>query len=204
MPELECFPPPQPGLTPQRQRGSKMTLGAAQQSSTFHSYTEAEWAAIEQTLPAQKTLWTRDIRFELEQIGRQFWAMRQQRLGRPSEDDHDRLRLCIEALTRLRSPVLQRDLAPAYWRICGWNALLEAYSGPGFQRTSDVHREIMYARVIALWENILGGRFTASRTGPLPRFLNAVLAPILGPEEMLGDDGLKTMLQREKDRREYS
>jgi hypothetical protein len=181
-----------------------MAPEAAQQSNTFPSYTEAEWAAIERTLPAQRTFWMGDIRFELEQIGRQFWAMRQQRLDRPSEDDHARLRLCIETLTRLKSPVLQRDLAPAYWRLWGWNALLEMYSGTGFQRTGDDHREIMYARVIYVWEKILGGRFTASRTGPLPRFLNAVLTPILGSEEMLGEDGLKAMLQREKDRREYS
>src|SRR5262249_17735315 len=76
--------------------------------------------------------------------------------------------------------------------------------GEGFQRTSDAHREMLYARIIALWESVLGGRFRVSRTGPLACFLDAVLSPILGPEETLGFDGIKTMLQREKSRREAS
>jgi hypothetical protein len=85
----------------------------------------------------------------------------------------------------------------------GWDALLEAYSGEGFQRKRDVHREVLYARIIALWESPLGGRFGVSSTGPLARFLDAALDPILGLE-MLGLDGIKAVLQREKNRREYA
>jgi hypothetical protein len=170
----------------------------------FHSYTEAEWAAIEQKLPAQRTFWTRDIRFELEQIGREFLGMRQQRLRRPSARDRERLCLCLETFAHFESPALRRDLASVYWRLRGWDALLEAYAGEGFQRQRDAHREMLCARIIALWESVLGGRFGVSNSGPLARFLDAVLGPILGPEEMLGFDGLKAMLQREKNRRKYS
>jgi hypothetical protein len=178
-----------------------MAPQADDQSSAFHSYTEAEWAAIEQTLPAQRTLWMRDIRFELEQIGCQFWGMRQQRLRRPSVRDHERLRRCIKMLARLESPVLKKDLAFVYWRLWGWDALLEAYRG---KAANDVYREMLYVRIIMLWEYPLGGRFGVSSTGPLARFLDAVLDPILGSEEMPGFDGIKAMLQREKNRREYS
>jgi hypothetical protein len=178
-----------------------MTPRAVRQSSIFHSYTEAQWAAIEQTLPAQRSLWARDIRFELEQIGREFWGMRQQRLRRPSARDPERLRRCIKMLECLESPALKKDLAFTYWRLRGWDALLEAYSG---KATSDVHREILYVRIIMLWEYPLGGRFGVSSTGPLARFLVAVLDPILGPDETPSDDGIKAMLQREKHRREYS
>jgi hypothetical protein len=63
---------------------------------------------------------------------------------------------------------------------------------------------MLYVRIIMLWEYPLGGRFGVSSTGPLARFLAAVLDPILGPEEMLSFDGIKAVLQREKNRREYS
>jgi hypothetical protein len=181
-----------------------MAKKAAKQSSAFHCFTEADWAAIEQTLPAQRSLWARDIRFELEQIGREFWGMRQQRLRRPSARDHKRLRRCIKMLACLESSVLKNDLAFVYRRLMGWDALLEMYSSEGFQRKRDVHREVLYARIIALWESSLGGRFGVSSTGPLARFLDATLNPILGPEEMLGLDGIKAVLQREKNRREYA
>jgi hypothetical protein len=181
-----------------------MAKKAAKQSSAFHRYTEAEWAAIERTLPAQRSLWARDIRFELEQIGREFWGMRQQRLRRPSAHDCELLRLCIETLARLKSPALKRDFMPTYSRLMAWDGLLEMWSGEGFQRQRDIHRELLYARAIALWESVLGGRFGVSSTGPLARFLVAVLEPILGPDETPSDDGIKAMLQREKNRREYS
>jgi hypothetical protein len=101
----------------------------------------------------------------------------------------------------LESPALKKDLVFVYWRLRGWDALLEAYSG---KAASDVHREMLYVRIIMLWEYPLGGRFGVSSTGPLARFLAAVLDPILGPEEMLSFDGIKAVLQREKNRREYS
>jgi len=181
-----------------------MAPQADDQFTPFHSYTDAQWAAIEQTLPAQRSFWARDIRFELEQIGREFWGMRQQRLRRPSAHDRARLRLCIETLARLKSPALKRDFMPTYSRLMAWDALLEMWSGEGLQRKRDILRELLYARVIALWECVLGGRFGVSSTGPLARFLDAVLDPILGPEEMPSLDGIKAMLQREKSRRKYS
>src|SRR5262249_52918444 len=144
----------------------------------------------------------RDIRFELEQIGREFWGMRQQRLKRPSVRDRAHLCLCLETLAHLRSPALKRDFMPTYSRLMAWVGLLEMWSGEGVQRKRDILRELLYERAIALWESVLGGRFGVSRTGPLARFLDAVLDPILEPEEMPGLDGIKAMLQREKSRRE--
>jgi hypothetical protein len=181
-----------------------MAKKAVNQSNAFHSYTEAQWAVIEQGLPAQRTFWTRDIRFELEQIGREFWGMRQQRLKRPSARDRARLRLCIETLARLENPALKRDFMLTYSRLMAWDELSEAWSGEGFRRTRDILRELLYARAIALWVGVLGGHFGVSRIGPLARFLAAVLAPILGPDETPNEEGIKAILQREKNRRERS
>jgi len=54
--------------------------------------------------------------------------------------------------------------------------------------------------MIWLWEHSLGGRFGVSFEGPLARFLAAALGPILR-SEMPGSDGIKALLQREKDSR---
>jgi hypothetical protein len=175
-----------------------MTAKAKRQPTTFHSYTEAQWTVIERELPSRSS--ARDIRFELEQIGREFWGMRQQRLRRPSSRDYERLRYCVKMLARLESPALKKDLEFAHWRLTGWDKLLEAWSGAGFQRKRDVHRELLYERVIRLWTGPLGGSLGVSTTGPLARFLDAVLEPILGPEEMPGLDGIKAILRREKNR----
>jgi len=143
-----------------------MAAKANRKSTPFHSYTDTQWATIEQTLPPQRTFWARDIRFELEQIGREFWGMRQQRLKRPSVRDRAHLCLCLETLAHLRSPALKRDFMPTYSRLMAWVGLLEMWSGEGFQRKRDILRELLYARAIALWESVLGGRFGVSRTGP--------------------------------------
>jgi hypothetical protein len=172
--------------------------GAKRKSNTFHSYTEAQWAVIERELPSRSSV--QDIRFELEQIGREFWGMRQQRSRRPSLRDRERLRYCIKILAQLESPALKKDFELTRRRLTGWDKLLEAWSGAGFQRKRDVHRELLYDRVIRLWTGPLGGSLRVSTTGPLARFLDAVLEPILGLEEMPGLDGIKAILQREKNR----
>jgi len=178
-----------------------MAAKAKRKSTPFHLYTDAEWAAIEQELPQKKSPPGRDIRFELEQMGREFWAMRHQRLLRPSIRDCDGLHQCIELMKRFKSRSLKKALEPAYREIKAWDDLLVAWNSEAFQRKRDIHRELLYGRLIGLWEGPLGGRLGVSTTGPLARFLDAALGPILGLEEAPGLDGIKAILQREKNRR---
>jgi hypothetical protein len=178
-----------------------MATKAAPETTSFHRYTDEQWVAIERILPPTNLLsWGRNVRFALEQIGREFCAMRDRRLRRPSAREHEQLRRCIARIESIRHPSLRRALGPSYDLMRAWDSLLEAWSSKGFQRRRDVHRELLYGRMIWLWEHSLGGRFGVSFEGPLARFLTAALGPILR-SEMPGSDGIKALLQREKDSR---
>ena len=179
---------------------AKAKRKSTRKSIPFHRYTDAEWAAIEQKLPQKKSPPGRDIRFELEQMGREFWAMRHQRLLRPSARDREGLHQCIELMERFESRSLKKALEPAYRKMKAWDDLLVAWNSEAFQRQRDAHRELRYGRIIGLWEGPLGGRLGVSTTGPLASFLDAALGPILGAEKP-GFEGIKAILQREKNRR---
>src|SRR5262245_66146999 len=102
--------------------GPKMVPKAeAEPTTTFYRYTDAQWAEIERLLPAQKLLWMRDVRFELEQMGRQLWAMRRVRgrtiavEGQPNysaKEDCERLRRCLDELKQFQHPALMVALRP--------------------------------------------------------------------------------------------
>ena len=179
----------------------------AESTTTFYRYTDAQWAEIARLLPAQKWLWMGDARFELEQMGRQLWAMRRVRErtitveGLPNyhaKEDCERLRRCLSELTQVQHPVLMINLQPGYQAISAVAAWLNHMSGEGFQRTSDPYRELLYDRVILLWRYSLGGKLSISEDGPLARFLDAVLAPILAPVT-LSRRSIKAILERRRE-----
>jgi hypothetical protein len=175
-------------------------------------YTAAEWARIEETLPQKGSPPAREIRFELEQMGREFWAMRNRRSGRPSEDEHKGLRRCIEWIeNELEHYDLKKALKPAYRVMVGWNAQMEAWNGRGFQRHSDAYRELLYERVGELWVGSLRGKVGTSHDvygigviGPFVRFFTAVFEPILPPEEMLSPEGIRSLIRRWRRRKTQS
>ena len=177
-----------------------MATKAGREITPFHNYTDAQWAAIQQKMPRESPSW-RDIRFELEQIGREFWGMRHQRSLRPSARDHEGLRRCIKLIERFKSRPLKKALESAHRTMKAWDDLMVAWNSEAFQRTSDIHRQLLYDRIIRLWVG-LGGRLGASLTGPTVRFLDAVLEPILGPEAP-GLDGIRAIVRREQHRRKF-
>jgi hypothetical protein len=179
----------------------------AEPTTTFFRYTDAQWAEIACLLPAQKWLWMGDARFELEQMGRQLWAMRRVRAwtitveGVPDYDarkDCERLRRCLCELVQVQHPALVIPLQPGHQAISAVAEWLDHMSGEGFQRTSDPYRELLYDRVILLWRYSLGGKLSISEDGPLARFLDAVLAPILVPAT-LSRRGIKAILERRRE-----
>ena len=116
-----------------------MAAKAGREITPFHNYTDAQWAAIQQKMPRESPSW-RDIRFELEQIGREFWGMRHQRLLRPSARDHEGLRRCIKLIERFKSRPLKKALESAHRTMKAWDDLMVAWNSEAFQRTSDIHR----------------------------------------------------------------
>ena len=176
-------------------------------STTFYRYTDEQWMEIECLLPAQKSLWMGDARFELDQMGRQLWAMRRVRErtitveGLPNysaKEDCKRLRRCLSELGQVQHPVLTIPLKSSYQTISAIAAWLDHMSGEGFQRSSDPYRELLYDRIIVLWRDSLGGKLSISEDGPLARFLDAVLAPILAPVT-LSRRGIKAILERRRE-----
>jgi hypothetical protein len=183
-----------------------MAKAESESTTTFFRYTDAQWAEIECLLPAQKSFWMGDVRFELEQMGRHLWGMRCVREqtvaveGLPdynAKEDRDRLHRCLDELNQFQHPALAIMLKSgrqAMMAAAGW---LDFMSGELFQRTSDPYRELLYDRVILLWRDSLGGKLSISEDGPLARFLDAVLAPILVPAT-LSRRGIKAILKRRR------
>jgi hypothetical protein len=174
-----------------------MAARAGPTSTAFHAYTDEQWAAIEGTIPLGKIPPGRDIRFELEQIGREFWLMRGWRLRRLSSANYDRLCQCIELLAQISDPLFQTMITESLIdkKLVAWKDWAEIYRGRAFQRGSDEHRELLYDRVIRVWTRVLGGRVASSASGPSTRFLDVVLGPILGSEAP-GPEGIKALVQR--------
>jgi hypothetical protein len=179
-----------------------MAVTARHESTPFHSYTDAQWAAIEQELPQKGSPPGRDVQFELEQIGRAFWGMRHQRWLRLSAHDQESLRRCIKLIERFESRSLKKTLEFTLQTMKAWDGLMAAWNSGAFQRKSDIHRQLLYDRILRLWVG-LGGRLGASLTGPTARFLDAVLGPILGSEAP-GLDGIRAIIRREQQCRKYA
>src|SRR5262245_6539042 len=98
----------------------------AESTTPFFRYTDAQWAEIACLLPAQKWLWMGDVRFELERMGRQLWAMRRVRERTitverlpdyDAKEDCERLRRCLSELDQIQHPVLTIPLKPGYQAI---------------------------------------------------------------------------------------
>jgi hypothetical protein len=165
----------------------------------FHAYTDAQWAAIERVLQRAKLPATETIRFKLEEFGRDYVALHGQRERRLSKEDYALLHRCIELLNESRRLRTVFKSALAYMK--SHEAVTVAWTGEPFWRTGDPYRDALYICTIELWSD-LEGPFTVSDTGPLARFLRAVLKPILGTKTP-SPRGVKGVIAREKYRREH-
>src|SRR5262249_46644474 len=150
------------------------------------------------TLPQKGSPSGRDIRFELEQMGREFWGMRTKRVRKPTARERAGLLRCIKWIEEeLEHLQLRRALKPAYEIMTAWASLLDAWNSRAFQGQADAHRWLLYHRMFRLWMGVLGGELGASRdkydqpSGPLVCFFEAAVNPILDPKERLGREGIR-------------
>src|SRR5262249_24511202 len=92
---------------------------------------------------------------------------------------------------------------PAYETMTGWAALLDAWNSRTFQSRALGHSWLLYHRVLRLWMGVLGGELGASHdkydqpSGPLVRFFEAAVNPILPPKERLSRDGIRKIIREE-------
>jgi len=177
---------------------------------TFDRFSDAKWAEI---LQARKD-WPSEvdwvqIRTELEQMGRDYWAMRNRRAARPSPDERDRLYDLLErtkdveiAFPRLGQE-LRTAIEPARRFMLAREEILKVWSSRYFQRRSDAHRMLLELRLRLLWMGPLGGEWRSSHnqydevTGPLVRFLEAVFEPVLGSDAPTRE-GIRKIIKREQ------
>jgi hypothetical protein len=184
----------------------------------FDRYTDEQWEAI----VAAKADWPpkidwAEIRAEIERAGRQFWLARELRRYLPDEVERIRIRRLIKDMKELESDLSHLDIPIVKSMIMNrtgdmeaklkslWRDLarLDLDGSEAFRGQADAHREILYFRMLRLWEGKLGGKLKFSRPnskvagGPLVRFLTAVLEPILGPETP-GSEGIAAIIEKER------
>jgi hypothetical protein len=177
---------------------------------SFERFSDAQWTEISQARKDWPSAvdWAQ-IRTELEQMGRDYWAMHDRRAGRPSQDERNRLYDLLErtkdvetAFPRLGQE-LKTAIEPAHRLMLAWIAMLEVWSSRYFRRRSDAHRMLLELRLRLLWMGPLGGKWGSSRnrydevTGPLVRFLEAVFRPILGSDAPTRE-GIRKIIKREQ------
>lgn len=168
----------------------------------FISFTDAQWADVQ----AARADWPADIdwpkvRGRLEQAGRDFLAMRANRLRQPPKLGRRRLQSALERVRPLGHKHIEHMLENQL-------AIYEAWSSRHFGARADAHRELLYWRVLAVWTNQMGGELKFSHAdevavGPLIRFLATVFTAILGNEapKPAGLAGIIVKERRLKERR---
>jgi hypothetical protein len=154
---------------------------------TFTEFAPAQWQAIQ----AVRADWPAEIdwsavRSELEQAGRDFWAMRARRRRRPPKAMRARLQRALKRLGELDQLVIDLGIDHTFIglrrELENRLALYEAWGGRSFGGTRDAHRELLYLRVIQQWTGALQGELKFSRadeaaSGPAVRYFSAVLTP---------------------------
>lgn len=148
------------------------------------------------------------VRLELEQAGRDFWAMRANRRRRQPKAERVRLRRALEHLRQLEHDLVELEIKHTFIGLKrgleNRLAIYEAWSGRPFEGRADAHRELLYMRAIQQWTGPIKGELKASRRadgiadGPMVRYLAVVLAPILG-DETPGRAGIAKIITKEKE-----
>ena len=175
---------------------------------TFTAFTDAQWEEIQ----AARADWPADIdwptvRQELEQAGRDFWAMRANRRRVPKSGPI--LRRALKHVRELEQDLAELGIKHTFIGLKrGLENRLTIYemSGRSFEGRADAHRELLYMRVIQQWTGPLQGELKVSRRddgvadGPTVRYLAAVLAAILG-DETPGRAGIAKIIRKEEKRR---
>ena len=188
-------------------------------SRTFVCYSDDEWAEIQRAVQTREDClpglnWLQ-IRFDLEQIGRDYWALEQQRARKPSDAEYERLRDLIKLVQdiEIAFPVLghqlRAKLEPAYRWMTAWDGLLEGLTSRHFHGTANLFRKLLYGLVIETWHGPLRGELGTSHstgtdgieivTGPLVRFFEAAVNPILGPRKALSRPGIRKIIRGYRD-----
>ena len=188
-------------------------------SHTFDRYSDTEWANIQRAVQSRKDCppglnWSQ-IRFDLEQIGRDYWVLERQHARKPSTVEYARLHDLIKQVQdiEIAFPVLghqlRAKLEPAYRWITAWAKLLEGLNSRHFQRTANLFRKLLYSLVLGTWHGPLRGELGTSHstsidgiesvTGPLVRFFEAAVNPILGPGKALSRPGIRKIIRGHSD-----
>jgi hypothetical protein len=175
---------------------------------TFDRYTDEQWEAI----VAARADWPPGIKWagvraDLERHGR---AHHSRRASRPADPQRE-FRSLLKKLQHIKALEAASDLPERaaaelkLWRrrLEGEEMSLSLYCSKAFRGRSDLSRSVLFARVLVVWTERLGGKLQVSRDsyhgkvgGPAVRFLIAVLKPILGPEAPT-PEGMAAIIKRE-------
>jgi hypothetical protein len=177
---------------------------------TFSVFSEEQW----QIIRSVRKTWPADIdwqkvREKLEQHGRDFWSRRTSRLQRPP-GERKKLERWLKSVNRMREEMKEpTDDLDSPTKLLQ-KRIEERLIGYDFEQTfkgrADAHREGLYWCVMHVWTETLDGPLTFSRdqhdasdspapTGPLVKFLLAVLWPILG-DESPGAHGIGDIIRK--------
>jgi hypothetical protein len=164
-------------------------------------YGDAAWQAVAENLPPRIN--ANQARRELEQIALDHLTMESARKRRPTKREmqstHRAIHHVLANVTlsdAARAELVAQDQA----REIGYAMLRKAYS-----RKNNPNRALLYDRILRMWRQ--GGGSTQYSTeedgrtpsGPLIRFLAAVLRPVLG-DETPKPSGLADIIDRERNR----
>jgi hypothetical protein len=164
-------------------------------------YDDEAWQAVAGNLPPRMD--ADQARRELEQIGVDHRTMESARKRRPTKRDIQSTHRAIQhvlANVKLSDAARAELTAQDQAREIGYAMLRKAYS-----RKANPNQALLYDRILRMWRQ--GGGSTQYSTeangrtpsGPLIRFLAAVLRPVLG-DGTPKPSGLADIIDRERDR----
>jgi hypothetical protein len=167
-------------------------------------YSDDQWRAVlDVPLPPRVNTdrRTAGARAKLERIAGEYRKMEAARSRWPDRQELERRHEAVESVLKLPvSAATRAELKARDWASeTGYAMLRKQYS-----RTGNPTRKLLYGRLLDFWTQ-MGGRLSRSRTregqpgGPLIRFLEAALRPVLG-DKTPKPEWLVTMIKAEKKR----